>query len=86
MRRSGANVDYMGYVTFDLHGEIELNMNMVVSNYPYDTQNVTMILSSWSHTADEVFLYPYGETPMTKAQYHFSEDIAWIITDWVVSN
>lgn len=57
-------VKYTGDIILDLHGEVVLKVNMIVSNYPYDIQNVTMILSCWSNTIDEVLIYPYGENPI----------------------
>lgn len=86
MRRGAAIVKHTGEVDFSFHGEVTLNINMALSYYPYDVQNVTMIITSWSHTADEVFLYPYGANPISIAEHHFSEDIAWELGAFEVDN
>ena len=72
-----------------MHGQIDLAMNMILHKFPYDKQNVTIVLTSWTLSTKYLELYPLGEDPndaVRKAEHHFSEDIAWEIKDHFVSN
>lgn len=50
-----------GGVYLSLHGSVTMSVNMVLADYPYDVQNITITVVSWAHTASEIFIYPSGE-------------------------
>lgn len=72
-----------------MHGSIGIDASIDLKKYPYDTQNISITITSWAHTASEIFVFPSGEVKkdsISIAEYHFQEDIVWEVIGLDVNN
>lgn len=60
LRKGLAHVNHTGEVYIDMNGHIDVSVNMILANFPYDTQNVTLTLTSWSYTDIYLKLRPHS--------------------------
>ena len=84
-----AVVLHTGDIELNLYGKLKINIDIMLSHYPYDTQSIYITITSWSYPTTNLHLFPNSKDPndsLTIAKYHFDDNIAWKIIKTSVSN